>query len=532
MVNFLLPSVVNPTAVQRFTQSFSFVWVPAAEYAVDTFFFISGFLSSTSVLRELAKPERGGKLSGPSYLLMVASRWARLAPVYAAVLLWYWKLLPSLLWGPLWMEQFTMPKAAGNLPNSKDCDGFWWTNLLFVNNLKPWEGPPMCAPWTWYLAVDMQLFLLVPFIATLALRHGLRKGGAGAGFALKAYAPCALLVVVQIVSTWWLFEEYGLTGSMVNPPGYFGKVYEKPWTRSTPYAAGIALAMFHFDRCGRAATMRPPRQQQQQDRQQEDHQQQQQQQQQQQGEQAASDHGPVEHGASNRVGPKEKMELHFRFGSAVFLGGVAVMLALFSARFLQYRCTRPKSTCDAWFGLYLLGGAALPNWAVHFSAAFAALAWPVYSVALAAVSYALLCGHDPLRVKWLLGHPALVAPARLTYSTYLMQMPLTAAYTYSQSVLPVYSSWNTLVSGLAFFLIAMFAAFLLYLLIEKPSMNLYAKLVLGPLARRSSGPANGLCRVRDADTGSGMGEHRDLSNDANSMSSPLMDNTDAGQPLP
>lgn len=38
------------------------------------------------------------------------------------------------------------------------CEKYCWRNLLFVNNLFP--RSEMCLSWSWYLSVDMQLFLI------------------------------------------------------------------------------------------------------------------------------------------------------------------------------------------------------------------------------------------------------------------------------------------------------------------------------------------------------------------------------------
>ena len=44
------------------------------------------------------------------------------------------------------------------------CKKYWWTNLLFIQNIYPWRLLDECVGWTWYLAIDMQLFLVTPFV--------------------------------------------------------------------------------------------------------------------------------------------------------------------------------------------------------------------------------------------------------------------------------------------------------------------------------------------------------------------------------
>jgi peptidoglycan/LPS O-acetylase OafA/YrhL len=42
------------------------------------------------------------------------------------------------------------------------CDTNWLWHLLFLNNVIPWSSRDNCMNWTWYLACEMQFFLLLP----------------------------------------------------------------------------------------------------------------------------------------------------------------------------------------------------------------------------------------------------------------------------------------------------------------------------------------------------------------------------------
>ena len=42
------------------------------------------------------------------------------------------------------------------------CKDYWWTNLLYINNLWPWSTTGICVGQTWYLSNDMQFFCLAP----------------------------------------------------------------------------------------------------------------------------------------------------------------------------------------------------------------------------------------------------------------------------------------------------------------------------------------------------------------------------------
>jgi peptidoglycan/LPS O-acetylase OafA/YrhL len=51
----------------------------------------------------------------------------RLTPTYTVALLIYWKLMPYIGDGPLW----------ANVSDNTNCDDYWWTNLLYINNFYP-----------------------------------------------------------------------------------------------------------------------------------------------------------------------------------------------------------------------------------------------------------------------------------------------------------------------------------------------------------------------------------------------------------
>ena len=60
---------------------------------------------------------------------MVLARFLRLTPVYMFVLLFFWKVMPLIGSGPYWEDVAASSVAP--------CDDYWWTNLLYINNLYP-----------------------------------------------------------------------------------------------------------------------------------------------------------------------------------------------------------------------------------------------------------------------------------------------------------------------------------------------------------------------------------------------------------
>lgn len=227
----------NPTGLDSFIQKWHFVFFRAGEFSVDTFFCLSAFLATMGTLRQLSfKP-----LTPRSYFSTVTSRWWRLAPSYSFALLFWWKVMPFLGSGPFWNHMMEGSTQAGT-PGL--CDDHWWTNLLFINNVVPWDKTAMCFGWSWYLANDMQFFLLVPLLCTLYLKGN--KKTSIASRLLWQWLPVSFLLVFQIASTVFTIYHYELTTSSFQPdPSYQSMVYYKPWCRIGSYCIGIMFAFLH-----------------------------------------------------------------------------------------------------------------------------------------------------------------------------------------------------------------------------------------------------------------------------------------------
>ena len=108
---------------------FALDWLWNADKAVDTFFFLSGFLIAGLLFREHQKT---GDIK---MLRFYGRRYLRLTPVYVFAILIFWAIR-----GPHWQ----------NL----------WQNLLYINNFFPYES--MAMVWTWTLAVEEQFYLVFP----------------------------------------------------------------------------------------------------------------------------------------------------------------------------------------------------------------------------------------------------------------------------------------------------------------------------------------------------------------------------------
>eukprot|EP00040_Diaphanoeca_grandis_P044705 m.13305 g.13305 ORF g.13305 m.13305 type:complete len:679 (-) comp9681_c0_seq2:284-2320(-) len=186
-----------------------------ASLAIDTFFFLSGLLTTYTLLRRMRKGGKN-KFQAP---LFVALRYLRLTPLYAYILFFYAFVATHLGDGPVW---FRLERE------SQLCKTHWWTNLLYINNFVPQEYDQTCMSWSWYLACDIQYFIVGLFILSVYLRSR------AIGIIL------AVLLVITGTATGFLLLEHHHDSQ----DDYF----DKPYTRVTPFAVGILLGIFGVDR--------------------------------------------------------------------------------------------------------------------------------------------------------------------------------------------------------------------------------------------------------------------------------------------
>nr|CAD2180593.1 unnamed protein product [Meloidogyne enterolobii] len=214
--------------MQEFTKFFYNQMVVQAPLAVDSFFLLSGLLTSYIFLVKLQKKQfRLNSFS--TWFAYYVRRYLRLTPVYLFVMILLVTVLNYISEGPFWQPID---------PNF--CRNSWWTNLLYINNFV--LQADSCMGWTWYLANDFQLYAFAP-ILIIAL-HRYKMGGVFFGILLlflssvftviitiiKGYPPAPLLTTkLQIIA---------------NLKQYWSDLYVKPYIRCGPYIVGCIVGYF------------------------------------------------------------------------------------------------------------------------------------------------------------------------------------------------------------------------------------------------------------------------------------------------
>ncbi|ODM95572.1 Nose resistant to fluoxetine protein 6 [Orchesella cincta] len=211
------------------TTSVSILFITNAAIVVDVFFVIGGFLVSLTLLAMLEKT-RGSMKSMPMVYL---HRYLRITPMYMIIVAFATFVFPLMGSGPYWHVTKTW---AGF------CEKNWWKNLLYINNLPIYDTvkDPLDAPchgMAWYLGVDMQLFILSPFLL-FPIWKWKRFG----------VVPLALLTIASIITPGVItfVNDYPPTNVPFQSPTkrYSQEAYTPTYMRAAPYLIGMWAGIF------------------------------------------------------------------------------------------------------------------------------------------------------------------------------------------------------------------------------------------------------------------------------------------------
>jgi len=200
--------------------SVAYQLVPAAFFAVDTFFWMGGLLTAGALVKQMRKLRARWWQVYPVYVL---GRWIRLTPLVLVAILWAIGIGPTIGDGPFWASQ----------KDASSCSASWWVDLLYVQNFLMLSSPeqPQCLGHFWYLSNDMQFFLVAPLLVyPYVISEAL------------GWAVLALVLAASTAANVAIANAGGYAASPLFDPDYFSHVYVQPYTRIQPYLVGIALA--------------------------------------------------------------------------------------------------------------------------------------------------------------------------------------------------------------------------------------------------------------------------------------------------
>ncbi|XP_071944620.1 O-acyltransferase like protein-like [Antedon mediterranea] len=241
---FAIARYDNPAHVYSLATDLTFAAIVNATFSVDTFFVLSGLLLTYLTLKHLKKTN--GRIN---WLLFYFHRFWRLTPSYMMSI----GILSTLF--------VYFGKGIGKNEfaeySTNTCSDYWWTNLLYINNLYPFPGSlaNMCMGWSWYLANDMQFFIISPILIILLYKNW------------KIGLPAiSVLCAASIAITAWISYYWGLpvTGSVLQ--GYYNnrtvdilddRMYAKPYCRIQAFLVGMAVGYILY-RLDKKAIKIPP----------------------------------------------------------------------------------------------------------------------------------------------------------------------------------------------------------------------------------------------------------------------------------
>ncbi|KAL5012342.1 hypothetical protein ScPMuIL_010893 [Solemya velum] len=201
-------------------RSLDFMVLTNAYPSVDSFFALSGLLVAYLSLKEMKK--RKGSLN---WFMYYFHRFWRLTPPYMLFMFVFVALMAYTGNGPNW---------DGNQPGLNYCKSNWWKNLLYINNFFK-RSESNCMAQTWYLANDMQFYIVSPLLFVPLYFSPILGGLACAAFLL------ATLLASALISAKYSMESNGIAGMVYgwHTEEYSAQYYERPYCRIGPYVIGV-----------------------------------------------------------------------------------------------------------------------------------------------------------------------------------------------------------------------------------------------------------------------------------------------------
>ncbi|XP_063699368.1 nose resistant to fluoxetine protein 6-like [Culicoides brevitarsis] len=157
----MLPSM-NHDVLETNSQNFIHKIFSGATFTNQIYLAIAGFLLTLGPAKQI---KQGKVLTTSDFWDALKKRYLRLTPLHAFAILMEATWVSKAYNGPIWAQLAGQERAS--------CRANWWTNLLYINNFVG-AGEPCILP-TWYLATDMQLFIMRFILLAIISRIPRRK---------------------------------------------------------------------------------------------------------------------------------------------------------------------------------------------------------------------------------------------------------------------------------------------------------------------------------------------------------------------
>ncbi|OMJ91128.1 hypothetical protein SteCoe_6392 [Stentor coeruleus] len=375
--------------------------------AVDTFFFMSGLLVTYLFLEEIVKtPNLYILKSG----LALVHRYLRITPLYMFCLLFFWSLQKYLGSGPtnVYIDELF----------HGDCPDYWYSNLLYINNFIPNGRGSGCVEVGWYLANDMQFFIVSVFALLLYSRVN----------RLLGWVFVLISCFIGCLSAGMIAQKYDLNAIVFAVDRfreYLEYFYTKPYVRIAPYALGMAAGFMVYN---------------------------------------------MKHFRENGK-PYDKVAQFFQ--NSLENKIVRITVFVFGILFINVILFAMNDT-------YQEPGNSLnfPKWSNKANYIFLGVQRLVYGLGIAFTLIPLLMGHFTSLAK-IMELNIWGILAKLNFSIYLIHLPIMEIVWKSQRAALAYSIYGNLQFAIYFFILTSFFALVVVLSVEMPASNL-EKLLFAP----------------------------------------------------
>ncbi|XP_029669253.1 nose resistant to fluoxetine protein 6-like [Formica exsecta] len=218
---FMLDYIDNKALSMRFTLDSVLHILFNLIMPVDTYFFSSGFLVTYLYLKDKMGKENTRSIKYKEklneFFIHIIKRFIRLTPAYMM-------MIGIVQLNSAWYDMNSQFYPKHRL--YEICAKYSWRNLLYINNL--FDLDSMCMLWSWYLANDMQYFIIA--IALLIL---------STVYFYIAAAILGALLIGSIVLTGYISYIYEFVPTLDEQRRLVSVFYYPPWIRIGPYIIGI-----------------------------------------------------------------------------------------------------------------------------------------------------------------------------------------------------------------------------------------------------------------------------------------------------
>ncbi|KAK4883265.1 hypothetical protein RN001_006584 [Aquatica leii] len=204
----------NISYYQEWYFSFFGTLLRGGDFCIDIFLVITGVLVSFNEMKSISKKQNF------NIIKHFLNRYIRFSSVLFVIVLISFSLI-HLSSGPLW-------KANANYYKS-NCYTYLWNTLLYIQNIANPEN--MCCGTSWYLGLDMQLWIISPFLL-IPLRTKPK-------LVLALSALFGFLSSISIFGMVWFYGD-------ISKDIYYFKLYMHTLVRATPWLFGLIFGYFIF----------------------------------------------------------------------------------------------------------------------------------------------------------------------------------------------------------------------------------------------------------------------------------------------